>query len=73
MGRIKKHGEFFYFLSEAELEHLAEAKGWLAERVKACEESAGASRGRVCADTVLTVRNKYYEECITKVWVKPHT
>lgn len=57
MDRIKKHGEFFYFMSEAELEHLAQAKGWLAERVKACEESAGASRDRVCADTVLTVRS----------------
>lgn len=54
--RIQKNGEFFYFMSEAELEHLAQAKGWLAERVKACEESAGASSGRVCADTVLTVR-----------------
>lgn len=44
-----------YFLAEPQLEHLAQAKGWLLERVKACEETEGASAGRVCADSVLTV------------------
>ena len=43
-------------MSEPELDHLTQARDWLKDRVKACEASAEASSGRVCADTVLTVR-----------------
>eukprot|EP00904_Undaria_pinnatifida_P001639 jgi/Undpi1/11476/HiC_scaffold_30.g13773.m1 len=53
--KITKHAESVYFLAEPQLEHLAQAKGWLLERVKACEETEGASAGRVCADSVLTI------------------
>lgn len=53
--KITKHAESVYFLAEPQLEHLAQAKGWLLERVKACEETEGASGGRACADSVLTI------------------
>lgn len=38
------------------MDHLAQAKDWLAERVKSCEQTEGAARGGACADSVLTVR-----------------
>ncbi|CAN0126854.1 unnamed protein product [Pylaiella littoralis] len=53
--KITKHGETVYFLAEPHVEHVAQAKRWLAERVESCEQTEGAASGRACADAVLTV------------------
>eukprot|EP00752_Nemacystus_decipiens_P012018 g10653.t1 len=53
--KITKNGEIFYFLAEPHVDHLSQAKGWLAERVRSCEQTTGAMGGRPCADSVLTV------------------
>ncbi|CAM9641521.1 unnamed protein product [Ectocarpus sp. 4 AP-2014] len=53
--KITKNGEVVYFLAEPHVDHLTQAKGWLAERVKSCEQSEGSVGGRACADSVLTV------------------
>ncbi|CAM9700215.1 unnamed protein product [Hapterophycus canaliculatus] len=53
--KITKHAEVVYFLAEPHVDHLAQAKEWLAGRVKACEETEGSARGGACADSVLTV------------------
>lgn len=53
--KIAKHGEAVYFLADPHLDHLAQAKDWLAERVAACAATAGASGGGACADSVLKI------------------
>lgn len=45
-------------MAQPQLDHLAQARDWLAERVKACEATEGALSGRMCADSVVTVRKK---------------
>lgn len=62
-SRITKNGEVVYFLAEPHVDHLTQAKGWLAERVKSCEQSEGSVRGRACADSVLTVRQFFIRHC----------
>ncbi|CAM9221091.1 unnamed protein product [Choristocarpus tenellus] len=60
--RISKYGEPVYFLSDPQVDHLTEARVWLAQRVEGClsmatQRSAPTGGGNdSCADCVITVK-----------------